>query len=153
MEVAVRRKSTLIRELTEKDFNQPLKKGCIMCLRQLSACPDVLKGKSKEVIYEEIISKDIQKICTKATAFGTTLWFIDKKEKSENVFDSLEFSGRATTCFKLLIYLTELISIKGNGFYDLDKESQKNINILLKDTLLKWNEIKDEAKTLKSKVI
>jgi predicted acylesterase/phospholipase RssA len=121
---ALRRSTTLIKELTQKDWTQKHPKGN----------------------YALEIGANIQQVVEKAAGFGTTLWFTDQ-EKLDNMLRLLVITGQLTMCYNLKMYLQELTEPakdpkKDNGFSSLPAAVQEQLLLTLDSCKLDWENFK-----------
>ena len=77
------------------------------------------------------ISQKIKDTATKASAFGTTLWF-SKNDKKNNILDTVIACGEFTTCYNLMAFLIR------NKSKEL-KDNNSKESLLMKDLKALWN--------------
>lgn len=124
-----RRMSTLIQQLTEKDYRARVK-------REKEDDSSVVLGE-----YEDVVGPKIKEVAEMAGSFGTTLWFTDQ-EKLDDVLSKLVASGQFTLCYNMICYLEKLIG--GEGFGELKPEVQADLKGMLSQCEKDWDMFKND---------
>jgi len=125
-----RRSTTLIKELTEKDW----------------------KAKHPKSDYTQEIGTKLKEVVEQASEFGTTLWFTED-EKLAKMLQLLVVTGQATMCYNIKVYLEELTAVAkedevANGFDNLADSTKKEILRTLEMCKADWEHFKSDPNFL-----
>jgi hypothetical protein len=132
-----RRISNLIKELTEEDYANRMKR------RQDNNLPNNAGG-SKSLFngtYMQDIGPEIKAVAEDASGFGTTLWFTDDDQLSGKL-DKLIATGQFNLCYNMLEYLEKMMFQKDNGFEELDAVTKSDLLALYEQAKADWLKFK-----------
>jgi len=134
-----RRMTNLIKELTEVDFGNRVKRKKEDDPRSDTYWNNtVLKGG-----YADVVGPKIKEVSEDASSFGTTLWFTED-EMLNKMLDKLLATGQFTMCYNMLYYLETVIWEEGNGFEQLDAATQANLKLMYQQCKDDWAKFKTE---------
>jgi predicted acylesterase/phospholipase RssA len=134
-----RRISNLIKELTEKDYNNRQQ-------RKLTDGSTNNPGMSNSILngsYQEVVGPMIKAVAEEAAGFGTTLWFTEKEQLS-GMLDKLIATGQFNICYNILEYLEKIIFTENNGYEKLDNAIKNDLNNLYEQSKADWLRFKGD---------
>jgi predicted acylesterase/phospholipase RssA len=121
-----RRATTLIKELTQKDW----------------------ESKHPQLSYQLQIGPKIKAVVEEAAQFGTTLWFTEE-EKLGELLKKLVVTGEITMCYNIKAYLEEITAPSKNGktnidFMELPKETRSELLKTLETCKRDWKKFQSD---------
>jgi predicted acylesterase/phospholipase RssA len=134
-----RRISTLIRELTEDDYNERLQRKTVDQPNSNAYLKNTILNGS----YESVVGPNIKKLVEEVAGFGTTLWITPQNEL-DDVLNKLVVAGKITMCYNLLKYLEQVIFEEGNGFNELPRNIREDLTTTYQRCKNDWLLYKEE---------